>query len=200
VLLDRLLQKALALIVRTGTLRVTTVAGNSFTLGDGSGPALALRFASRAAEVGILIDPELRFGEAYMDGTLIVEEGSIADVLALVMSQISALRPPRWARPQSLVRYFARRSPRLNRRSRARRNVATSTHVSTRSSSTPTGSTAAPISKRRTRRSTMRNSPRSVTSPPSCCSRPEITCSTSARAGAALPFTSPKPAGRASKA
>jgi cyclopropane-fatty-acyl-phospholipid synthase len=124
VLLDRLLQKALALIVQTGALRVTTVAGNSFTLGDGSGPAPALRFTSRAAEVGILIDPELRFGEAYMDGTLIVEQGSIADVLALVMSQTSALRPPRWARLQWLARYLGRRLRQLNPRTRARRNAA----------------------------------------------------------------------------
>jgi cyclopropane-fatty-acyl-phospholipid synthase len=123
-LLDRLLQKALALIVRTGTLRVTTVAGNSFSVGDGTGPAPAVRFASRAAEFGILIDPELRFGEAFMNGTLIVEKGSIADVLALVMSQASALRPPRWAWPQWLARYLARRLRQLNPRKRARRNVA----------------------------------------------------------------------------
>jgi len=124
VLLDRLLQKALALIVRTGSLRVTTVAGNSFTVGDGSGPALALRFTSRAAELGILTDPELRFGEAHMNGTLVVEEGSIADVLALVMSQSSALRPARWARPQWLMRYVGRRLSQLNPRARARRNAA----------------------------------------------------------------------------
>ena len=123
-LLDRLLQKVLALTVRSGTLRVTTVAGGRFTVGDGSGPPLALRFTSRAAELGILIDPELRFGEAYMNGTLIVQEGSIADVLALVMSQTSALRPPPWARPQWLVRYLGRRLRQLNPRSRARRNVA----------------------------------------------------------------------------
>jgi len=122
--LDRLLQKVLALIVRTGTLRVTTVAGNSFTVGNGSGPVLTLRFTSRTAEVGILIDPELRFAEAYMNGTLIVEQGSITDVLALVMSQTTALRPPPWARWQSLVRYFARRLRQLNPRSRARRNAA----------------------------------------------------------------------------
>ena len=52
-MLDRLLQKVLALTVRTGTLRVTTVAGTSFTVGDGTGAALALRFTTRAAEIGI---------------------------------------------------------------------------------------------------------------------------------------------------
>src|SRR6202008_1091554 len=51
-------------------------------------------------------------------------QGSIADVLALVMSQTSALRPPPWARPQWLARYLARRLRQLNPRSRARRNAA----------------------------------------------------------------------------
>src|ERR1700719_5073388 len=73
VLLARLLQKVPSSTVRTGTLRVTPVGGPAFTVGDGTGPLLALRFTSRAAELGMLLDPELRFGEAYMDGTLTVE-------------------------------------------------------------------------------------------------------------------------------
>jgi cyclopropane-fatty-acyl-phospholipid synthase len=124
VVLARLLQKVLSLVVRTGTLRVTPAGGPAFTVGDGTGPPLALRFTSRAAELGILVDPELRLGEAYMDGTLTVEEGSIAEVLALLMSQASALRPARWARPQWLVRYLGRRLNQLNPPRRARRNVA----------------------------------------------------------------------------
>jgi cyclopropane-fatty-acyl-phospholipid synthase len=112
------------LVVRTGTLRVTPVGGPAFTVGDGTGPPLALRFTSRAAELGILLDPELRLGEAYMDGTLTVEQGAIAEVLALLMSQASALRPARWARPQWLVRYLGRRLNQLNPPRRARRNVA----------------------------------------------------------------------------
>ena len=123
-LLARLLQRVLSLVVRTGTLRVTPVGGPAFTVGDGTGPPLALRFTSRAAELGILLDPELRLGEAYMDGTLTVEQGAIAEVLALLMSQASALRPARWARPQWLVRYLGRRLNQLNPPRRARRNVA----------------------------------------------------------------------------
>jgi cyclopropane-fatty-acyl-phospholipid synthase len=124
VLLDRLLQRVFALIVQTGTLRVTTASGRMFTVGDGTGTPLALRFSSRAAEFGILMDPERQFGEAYMNGTLTIEEGSIVDVLALVMSQVSALRPPRWTRPQWLARYLGRRLRQLNPRRRARRNAA----------------------------------------------------------------------------
>ena len=39
----------------------------------------------------MLLDPELKLGEAYMDGTFVVDEGSIADFVALAVSK--GLRP-----------------------------------------------------------------------------------------------------------
>src|SRR5262249_29125979 len=66
--------------------------------------------------------PELKFGEAYMDGTLVVEQGTIADVLAIVLGQ--GMEVPNWARPQWLLRYVARRLRQFNPPKRARRNVA----------------------------------------------------------------------------
>jgi cyclopropane-fatty-acyl-phospholipid synthase len=81
-----------------------------------------VRFATRAAELGILLDPELKFAEAYMDGTLVVEQGTIADVLAIALGQKAEV--PNWARPQWLVRYIGRRLAQFNPRPRARRNVA----------------------------------------------------------------------------
>jgi cyclopropane-fatty-acyl-phospholipid synthase len=122
--MDRLLQVVLERLVRSGDLRVTTASGSTFSLGDGSGRPVAIRFATRAVERGILIDPELKFGEAYMDGGVVVEEGSIADVLAIVLGQRRDGRPPKWARPQWIIRYLHRRVTQFNRRPRARRNVA----------------------------------------------------------------------------
>jgi cyclopropane-fatty-acyl-phospholipid synthase len=122
--MDRLLQVALERLVRSGNLRVTTASGSTFNLGDGSGKPVAIRFATHAAERGILIDPEVKFGEAYMDGGVVVEEGSIADVLAIVLGQRRDGRPPAWARPQWLIRYLHRRLTQFNPRPRARRNVA----------------------------------------------------------------------------
>jgi len=81
-----------------------------------------VRFVTRAAERGILLDPELKFGEAYMDGSLVVEQGTIADVLAIALGQQAEV--PNWARPQWLVRYIGRRLAQFNPRPRARRNVA----------------------------------------------------------------------------
>jgi cyclopropane-fatty-acyl-phospholipid synthase len=122
--MDRLLRIVLAKAICAGTLRVTTANGTTFTLGDGSGTPVAIRFKTHAVERGVLFDPELRFGEAYMDGTLVVEEGTIADVLAVILGQRRDGKPPFWARPQWLVRYLYRRLMQFNPRPRARRNVA----------------------------------------------------------------------------
>jgi cyclopropane-fatty-acyl-phospholipid synthase len=93
------------------------------TFGDGTGKPVAIRFATRATEWAILRNPELTFGEAYMDGTLIVEQGTIADVLEVVMRQQQDA-PPRWARVQWLFRFLRRRLLQFNPRRRSRQNVA----------------------------------------------------------------------------
>ena len=59
---------------------------------------MAVRFTPRRAELALLLDPELKFGEAYMDGTLVVEQGSIADVLADRARPDRTAKPPHWAR------------------------------------------------------------------------------------------------------
>ena len=120
--MDRLLQFLLETFIRRGTFRVTTSRGTVLTFGDGTGQPVAVRFASRAAEWAILLDPELKFGEAYMNGTFVVEQGSIADVLAIALGQNSDV--PYWARPQWLLRYLYRRFQQFNPRRRARNNVA----------------------------------------------------------------------------
>jgi cyclopropane-fatty-acyl-phospholipid synthase len=121
--MDRLLRAALQTFVRTGDLRITTAGGTVFTLGDGTGTPVAVRFASRRAELGMLLDPELKLGETYMDGELLIEQGSIADLLALLGAQQRG-DPPWWALPQAALRYAHRRLTQYNPRQRSRRNVA----------------------------------------------------------------------------
>jgi cyclopropane-fatty-acyl-phospholipid synthase len=122
--MDRLLRAVLQSSICAGTLRITTASGATFTLGDGSGKPVAIRFRSHAAERGILLDPEMKFGEAYVDGCVVVEEGSIADVLAVILRQQHDGRPPLFAQPQWFIRYLYRRLLQFNPRPRARRNVA----------------------------------------------------------------------------
>jgi cyclopropane-fatty-acyl-phospholipid synthase len=120
--MDRLLQFVLKTFIRRGTFRVTTARGTILNFGDGTGKPVSVRFTSRAAEWAILLDPELKFGESYMNGTFVVEQGTIADVLAVALGQNTEV--PYWARPQWLLRYLYRRLQQFNPRRRARRNVA----------------------------------------------------------------------------
>ena len=122
--MDRLLQLLLKRFVRRGTLRFTTALGSVFTVGDGSGPPVAIRFMTKAAQRGVLLDPETSLGESYMDGSLRVEQGTIADLLAIVLGQTNDGMPPNWARLQWTVRYIERRLKQFNRPTRSRRNVA----------------------------------------------------------------------------
>ncbi len=123
-LIGWLLRQAFASFIRSGTLRVVAADGNEFTVGDGTGKPLAIRFTSMLAQLRVLLDPDLKFGEAYVDGTLLIEDGAIPDVLALAFSQERSGQPTRWAKPQWLLRYLWRRVEQLNFRHRARSNVA----------------------------------------------------------------------------
>ena len=58
-----------------------------------------------------------------MDGTFVVDEGSIVDLLALAMSQDHSTIPPRWMRPFWTARYLQRRLRQRNGRDRSRSNV-----------------------------------------------------------------------------
>ncbi len=120
---ERLLVAFLRQCVGTGSLSVTTAAGKTYSFGDGNGPPLAVRFKTASAQRAILLDPELKLGEAYMDGSFVVERGSIAQVLALFFRQQWIAAPP-WAWPPRLIRYVFRRLQQFNPRSRARRNAA----------------------------------------------------------------------------
>jgi cyclopropane-fatty-acyl-phospholipid synthase len=121
--MDRLLQFLLKTFIRRGTFQLKTSRGTQIVFGDGTGKPVAVRFVTRNAEWGILLDPELRLGEAYMDGRFVVEQGSIADVLAVVLGQ-DRTGIPKWAIPQWYLRYFYRRLQQFNPRRRSKRNVA----------------------------------------------------------------------------
>jgi cyclopropane-fatty-acyl-phospholipid synthase len=122
-LVDWLLSIFLRRFIRQGSFTVTTAAGKRYTFGDGTGPAIAVRFTTAKAQRSALLNPELRLGEAYMDGTFVVEQGSIADVLALLLRQ-ERIAVPKWALPWRLVRHLFRRLQQFNPRSRSLRNVA----------------------------------------------------------------------------
>ncbi len=120
--MDRLVRRFLTEFVRSGVLTVTAASGARFTCGDGTGEPVVVRFVTKDAERRIIFHPELALGECYMDGTFVVERGTIADALAILLGQPDVL--PRWARHQWRLRYLTRHFKQFNPRSRARNNVA----------------------------------------------------------------------------
>ena len=120
--MDGLLCYFLRQFIRCGPLTVTTASGTKFTCGDGAGAPVSVRFVTVAAERRILLNPELYLGEAYMDGTFVVENGSIADALEILMGQPEMV--PHWAKLQWWMRFLGRRARQLNLRGRAKNNVA----------------------------------------------------------------------------
>jgi cyclopropane-fatty-acyl-phospholipid synthase len=122
--LDRWLQRILAGLIHQGTLRISTAPGRSFTVGDGAGQPIAISFDSPFTLLSILANPELKFGESYMDGTMRIEQGSIAELLDLVLSQAPRRPPLAVAALINGYHFVIRRIEQFNPRGRARRNVA----------------------------------------------------------------------------
>jgi cyclopropane-fatty-acyl-phospholipid synthase len=120
--MDRLLRYFLTQFVRRGAMTFTTASGATFSCGDGTGEPVAVRFLTTDAERRILLNPELGLGEVYMEGSFVVENGSIADALAILMDQPDMV--PRWAKLRWWLRYLARHINQFNPRGRAKNNVA----------------------------------------------------------------------------
>jgi cyclopropane-fatty-acyl-phospholipid synthase len=120
--MDRLLRFFLGQYIRRGAITFTTAKGTCFTCGDGTGEPVAARFLTTAAERRLLLDPELALGEVFMDGLLVMERGTIADLLAVALDQPDMA--PRWAKLQWWLRYLVRHVQQFNPRGRSKNNVA----------------------------------------------------------------------------
>jgi len=111
-------------LVRRGALTIVTARGRVHAFGDGSGNEVRVRFKDSGAERATILNPELRVGELFMDGRLVVERGTIYDFLALVLQDSRSAPKTLPARLLGKLRFLTRRAVSRNNRFRARRNVA----------------------------------------------------------------------------
>ena len=117
-LVDKLLTK--------GSITLKLPGKRPQTYGPGGGRHLTVRFTDRKVAFDIMKNPRLGFGEAYMDGRVIIEDGTILDFLRLV---VGANRWEEWGEGRkALSKGRATRTiKRLllpNNLQRARKNVA----------------------------------------------------------------------------
>ena len=120
--MEKLLTAVFSRCVARGALSLQTARGKKLMFGDGTGEEVRVRITDAGAERALVFNPELRLGELFMDGRLIVEQGTIFDFLGLVLRDPGPLSLATRAlrRARMLTRGFVSR----NSPWRARRNVA----------------------------------------------------------------------------
>jgi cyclopropane-fatty-acyl-phospholipid synthase len=120
----RPLRYVLDRIVATGHLNLIDAHGRNHGFGDHSGPPVIARIADKRTELRLALNPALALGEAYMDGRLILEQGTIYDFLEVILKNLAPMRWPRWLWLIDHARSVARPFRHYNPVPRAKRNAA----------------------------------------------------------------------------
>ncbi|SDY91790.1 SAM-dependent methyltransferase [Citreimonas salinaria] len=108
-------------IVRDGSLCVIDASGEAHHIGDGSAPKATLRLTSKLSEYTLALNPALSVGEAYMDGRLVIEDGSLYDFLDVVARNFGPAGQHPWL---VFLKRLRRGLKQSNPMGRAQRNVA----------------------------------------------------------------------------
>ncbi|HEV7367967.1 cyclopropane-fatty-acyl-phospholipid synthase family protein [Arenibaculum sp.] len=118
-----LFRKMLEVVIHEGSLGVVDDRGRRSDFGSGQ-PHAVLRVHDPALEWTIPFNPPLRFAEAYMDGRLTVEEGTIEDVVRIFARNYGRLERHPLVRAGFAVARQTRRLKQHNPVGKAQRNVA----------------------------------------------------------------------------
>ena len=121
-----LLAQVLARLLGEGQLTIIDAVGRPHRIeGARPGPSVTLRVHSWWTGVRVALRPRLALGEAYMDGTLTVEEGGdIYDLLDLLGRNIAALEATPMVRLSYTLQRWLRVLEQYNPIGKAQRNVA----------------------------------------------------------------------------
>jgi cyclopropane-fatty-acyl-phospholipid synthase len=119
-----LIGKLVDKLLTTGSITLLRPGKAPETFGRGGGRHLTVRFTDSKVAWDIATNPRLKLGEAYMDGRVIIEDGTILDLLELI---VGANRWEDKGAGRKAMRKGKKRFAKLFRRNnplRARRNVA----------------------------------------------------------------------------
>src|ERR1700737_139443 len=119
-LLSRLFER----IITIGRLRVIDAGGSLHAFDGSSGPRVTIRLHDSALHWKLAVRPRLYFGEAFMDGKLTIEEGSLYDLIELLAVNLEAMPAGLAGRLLNGSVPLFRRIHQYNPLPRARQNVA----------------------------------------------------------------------------
>ena len=119
-----LLSWALEKITVAGRLSLTDATGRTYRFEGAPGPVCAVRLHDRRLNTSLITNPWLHVGEAYMDGTLTIEEGTLGDFIAFCCINAQAASGNPVFRLSEWLGYRMRWIQQYNPVGRAKRNVA----------------------------------------------------------------------------
>jgi cyclopropane-fatty-acyl-phospholipid synthase len=122
--MNRLLTNYIAGVLKKGSLDIVDAKGRCHSFGDRTGAPVRIRFTSASAERAVIMNPELKLGEAFMDGGYVIEEGSIYEFLEVLLQNIGGAGRSWWMRGINQFRILTRRLRQWNTPLRSRNNVA----------------------------------------------------------------------------
>jgi cyclopropane-fatty-acyl-phospholipid synthase len=111
-------------LITIGRLRLVDAGGRVHEFAGGAGPNVAIRLHDRALHWRLLVRPRLYLPEAYMAGSLTIEEGSLYELVDLLSANLEAMPPGRLERLLNGSYLWWRRLHQFNPVHRARRNAA----------------------------------------------------------------------------
>ena len=71
-------------LLTRGRITLVQPDGSRQTYGPGGGKELTIRFADRRVAFDLVRNPRLNFGQTYMDGRLVIEDGTILDLMEMI--------------------------------------------------------------------------------------------------------------------
>src|SRR5947209_16896126 len=106
-------------LVRVGALEIIDAAGKTHQASGEPGTTVSLRLHDRKLHRRLFWNPRLAIGEAYMDGTLTIERGTLYDFLDLIAVNEELGEPPPLIRFVDGFAYLWRRLAQSNDPTRA---------------------------------------------------------------------------------
>ena len=84
---ERLLDEVYSRVIKKGSLNIIDAFGKTHRFGDDGLPSVTIRLAEASLHHKLALNPQLFIGEAYMDGQLTIEQGTLKDFFEILLVQ-----------------------------------------------------------------------------------------------------------------
>ncbi|MFQ5971038.1 MAG: class I SAM-dependent methyltransferase [Alphaproteobacteria bacterium] len=111
-------------VIRSGDLRLIDANGKEWQFGDGGAPRSTIRLHDKRLHTRLLTNPKLYLGEAYMDGSLTIEEGTLYDLIDVAAANFERVEHHRLQELAQFANRYLRVVQQHNPVRKARRNAA----------------------------------------------------------------------------